>query len=145
MKRQVVALHLFDKNDIKTEENGNIHHKLKYQPGTTSYKWNQINGIENVDANISLGDKLGLHPANYVTGQFDLFETPDKYIVKDIYNFNPEGTAASKERIKQGNASLYQKIRYAAGTYGLNKDLDGYQEIPKEKIYDWYQEYLNNK
>lgn len=142
MKQQAIALHLLDTDNIYNND-GSRYHSLGYIPGTKDYKWHQIDGLQDVDAPIGLAEKLMYHPAEFTYGQYRIKETPEKYTVDDTYNFNQDGTDASKQKVASGNASTYQKIRYYAGEYGANKDQKVNVDIPKEDVYDWYQKFKN--
>jgi len=63
--------------------------------------------LNDVDSPIGLVEKLARHPAEFTYGQYKLVETPEIYTIKDTYNFNQEGTDASKDKVNAGNASTY--------------------------------------
>ena len=73
-----------------------------------------------------------------------MMETPDKYeVTNETYNFNPSGTDYAYNKIKDGTATAYDRIRHIAGEYGANKDIPVKLEVPKSQVLAWYNQYKN--
>lgn len=143
-KQQALALHLYDNSDIK-QNNDTLTHVLGYLDGTDNYKWQELNGKQQAHNNRGLYDRTAHYPGEFLLGRFIMKETPDKYFVdNETYNFNQSGTDYVDKRIKKGEATTYDKVRYIAGTYGSNKDIPVQLEIPKSKVLEWYNQFKNS-
>ena len=145
MKKQIVALHLYDNRDI-SQNNDTVVHVLGYGPDG-KYKWQQLNGKKDTnDVNRTLYDRASTEPGNYNLGRFTLKETPDKmFIDNDYYNFNPEGTLVARNIVQSGNADMYNRLRAWTGESGQNKDVPVNLEIPKEQLDQWAKEWSKDK
>lgn len=142
-QQQAIALHLFDDhNKIKTED-GIKHIIDKDKNG--DYRWQQINGGENVHNDRSIFSKALSQPGMHILGQYTTFESPEGYRIIDTYNFNKSGTDYAKNKINSDKSTSYDYLRYQAGEYGQNKDLKIDQFIPKEKVLNWYNEFKSGK
>lgn len=143
VKKQAVALHLYDRDDI-SQRNDTITHQLGYMKGSDNYKWQQLNGGKNVHDNRGLMNKATKTPGEFLLGRFSMMETPDKYeVTNETYNFNQSGNDYAYNKIKDGTATAYDKIRYVAGKYGANKDIPVKLEVPKSQVLEWYNQYKN--
>lgn len=140
-KQQAVALHLYDKDNI-TNSNDTISHTLGYIPGTDKYKWQQLNGGQNVHNERGLSDRAKHQPGEFLLGRYVMKETPDKYWVdNETYNFNNSGTEFARRKVESGQGTSYDRIRYGVGKYGANKDIPVKMEIPKSEVIKWYNQY----
>lgn len=142
-KKQAVALHLYDRNDI-SQHNDTINHYLGYMKGSDNYKWQQLNGGKKAHDKRGLMNRATKTPGEFLLGRFSMMETPDKYeVTNETYNFNPSGTDYAYNKVKDGTATAYDKIRHVAGTYGANKDIPVKLEVPKSQVLAWYNQYKN--
>ena len=142
-KKQAVALHLYDRDDI-SQHNDTINHYLGYMRGSDDYKWQQLNGGKKAHDGRGLMDRATRTPGEFLLGRFSMMETPDKYeVTNETYNFNPSGTDYAYSKIKDGTATAYDKIRHVAGTYGANRDIPVRLEVPKSQVLAWYNQYKN--
>lgn len=143
VKKQAVALHLYDRDDI-SQRNDTITHQLGYMKGSDNYKWQQLNGGKKVHDKRGLMNKATKTPGEFLLGRFSMMETPDKYeVTNETYNFNQSGNDYAYNKIKDGTATAYDKIRYVAGKYGANKDIPVKLEVPKSQVLAWYNQYKN--
>lgn len=142
-KKQLIALHLFDNNNISNKDNVIKHVINKDSNG--DYRWKKLNGNQSVHNGKSIFVKGGTQPGEYIAGQYTVYETPDNYHVSDTYNFNSSGTDYTKKLIDSGNGTFYDRLRYYAGTYGSNKDLSLELDIPKETVLKWYNDFKSGK
>ena len=142
-KKQAVALHLYDRDDI-FQRNDTINHYLGYMKGSDNYKWQQLNGGKKAHDNRGLMNRATKTPGEFLLGRFSMMETPDKYeVTNETYNFNPSGTDYAYNKIKDGTATAYDRIRHIAGEYGANKDIPVKLEVPKSQVLAWYNQYKN--
>lgn len=142
-KKQAVALHLYDRDDI-SQRNDTINHYLGYMKGSDNYKWQQLNGGKKAHDKRGLMNRATKTPGEFLLGRFSMMETPDKYeVTNETYNFNPSGTDYAYNKIKDGTATAYDKIRHVAGTYGANKNIPVKLEVPKSQVLEWYNQYKN--
>ena len=142
-RQQAIALHLFDDhNKIKTKDG--IRHVID-KDGSGNYRWQQINGGESVHNDRSVFAKAMSQPGMHILGQYVTIETPEGYRIIDTYNFNKPGTDYAKNKITSGKNTSYDNLRYYAGNYGANKDLEINQFIPRDEVLKWYNDFKHGK
>lgn len=143
-QKQMVGYHLFD--DQELVQNGDtIKHHLGKDKNSDTYRWAALNGGDQSHNNKSLIYNATMRPGQYIGGQYTMIETPNNFHISDTYNFNQSGTDYAKNKTEGSDATKYDMIRYLAGVYGANKDIPFEQDIPMNKVLEWYNDFKQGK
>lgn len=139
---QAIALDYKDKSNKHKKDNYTVH-VLGYNPGTTRYKWSQFD-VKDTNTDESIFDKAGNHPGTYILGRYTTITNPNHdVLLRDTYNFNDDTLDFYKKKVDDKTANTYEKIRYYAPKYGANNNIEIFQNIPHERIMNWYNQFKN--